>query len=159
MRLISENFPNHAKNLGPCDMRFHDAQGNNMPVVGQVSMCFRIGDCRLQCQVIVFRHLNAALLLGVNAMASSGLVINLRREILFVDPLVANGKCCEIPIKCRRGAKFAPTIACCDKCHTPSEPHLEANIGEGTLCATTAATSAEVTVLPLSASELEELRT
>ena len=65
-----------------------------MPVLGVIPAGFHLGECRLTADLIVFGKLGVPLLLGVNAIAANGLVINGFDGTVSVDPRAAGGRLC-----------------------------------------------------------------
>ena len=77
----------------PASMRFHDASGRPMPVVGVVDMTLCIQNHCFLAQVVVFQTLGCNFLLGTNTIVRGGLVIDATDEKLYVK-----NSCCSTPL-------------------------------------------------------------
>lgn len=129
---LRENFPHESALLTPCSKRFHDASGRPMRVRGSTNLIFWVGECELSAEVYSFDNLSTDMLLGTNAIASNGLVIDAHHSTLAQHPELACGKKCKVPLRCTR-RKTATMNFCecsgnhgCQDCEE-SEPLLVAN--------------------------------
>merc|ERR1711938_182945 len=58
-----------------------------------------VGESRLSSSFVVFRQLATPMLIGVNTMTSGGLVLNHYSRQLYVDPTLAGGMDCTVPME------------------------------------------------------------
>lgn len=93
-----DKFPLHYRNMKPTRRRFLDASGRLMPAAGRVRFKFWVGNCRLQCNIYIFKNLSTPLLLGTNALLSNALVLNPARRLLYTDPSTPREQHGHIPV-------------------------------------------------------------
>ena len=127
---LKANFPQLVGKLQKSNIRFRDASGQIMRLVGKVRMTVRIGSRDLHTTVHVFRHLSAEFLLGMNALRKHKCVIDCNTKTLYVAhdthgtpvrPTMCED-CEELsmqPIKASRSARDIFNSTCCPQHFIP----------------------------------------
>ena len=103
-----DKFPLRYASMRATTRKFHDASKNDMPVLGECTLTFKLGDCELETQAYVFPRLGAAMLLGSNTLTGNGLVIDSFNRSLHVHPDLAGGRKCATALRCERSAPSTP---------------------------------------------------
>ena len=73
---LKQKFPHLVSQIQATRMKFRDASGNRMSLVGRVEISIWVGTRRLTTSAFVFDRLGAEFLLGVNAIRRNGCVID-----------------------------------------------------------------------------------
>ena len=101
---LRQHLPALEARIQPSSERFHDASGQEMPVVGCLEVTLRLGQCALRTSVQVFRRLAVPFLLGTNTLSENSLVTNHCSGTLYVDPTAACG------LDCSTHLNVSPTV-------------------------------------------------
>ena len=83
--VLKTSLPGLIPYLTPSRMRFHDASGKLMSLVGRVPLAVWVGGRRLITTAYVFRDLGTEFLLGANALLRNGCHIDCNLGRLYVD--------------------------------------------------------------------------
>ena len=88
LSLLEQRLPDLVTAIESSTMRFHDASGATMSLVGRVPLKVWIGDQLISTTTYVFRDLGAPFLLGANALLGNGCMIDCNASRLYVagDP-------------------------------------------------------------------------
>ncbi|RPG36136.1 MAG: hypothetical protein CBB72_004845, partial [Muricauda sp. TMED12] len=81
---LTSRFPLLAKQIEPSSMKFRNASGGRMSLIGRVSIPVWIGARRLLTSSYVFEELSADFLLGTNAIRRNGCVLDFNSNKLYV---------------------------------------------------------------------------
>ena len=84
LSVLEEHLSDALEYMEPSTMRFHDASGNRMSLVGKLPLRMRIGGVGIAASVYVFKDLAAPFLLGANALLGNGCIIDCNRSRLYV---------------------------------------------------------------------------
>ena len=125
---FKKRFPNLVDKLAPSSLRFRDASGNSMDLMGKIHLNITLGSKAYRTSVHVFRKLGAEFLLGTNALRRHRCIIDCNKGTLYTAGDEDHGVpvkaevclACDTAISQARKSLFATT--CCPA-HTSSTQH------------------------------------
>ena len=133
LQTLRSKLPRLEKLIQPCKRKFHDAQGNRMPIVGRVPLRIWVGTRRLMTHAYVFDKLGAEFLLGINTMRKHKCTIDLATHRLYAPDDPKQG----VPvISCSGCRANSPPWEMCTNC-SDSSAELRCDMDDGKICVVT----------------------
>ena len=133
LQTLRSKLPGLEKLIQPCKRKFHDAQGNRMPIAGRVPLRIWVGTRRLMTHAYVFEKLGAEFLLGINTMRKHKCTIDLATHRLYAPDDPEQG----VPVTSCSGCKAnSPPWEMCTNC-SESSTELQCDIDNGKICVVT----------------------